>query len=209
MPMTLSIWGLHEADPDIFNNMALPDDEDFNGAACIANIMFECAELEVVYADPEWFGYALGAWSETRVDSWTRMWEALKAAYNPLHNYDRHEDITDDYSNSDLNSSNGSTSIADTTGGSSQVDVAGFNNGSAYTPKDKTTDSGSYTRYATDNNSATRTQMTKNTRAAHIYGNIGVTTSAQMLAGELDIRRRDIYNIICDEFKRRFCLLVY
>ena len=43
----------------------------------------------------------------------------------------------------------------------------------------------------------------------HLYGNIGVTTAAQMIQGELEIRRNDIYNIITNEFRRRFCLLVY
>lgn len=49
----------------------------------------------------------------------------------------------------------------------------------------------------------------RGSRTLHVAGNIGVTTSAQMLAGELDIRATDIYHIIMREFVRYFCLLVY
>lgn len=45
---------------------------------------------------------------------------------------------------------------------------------------------------------------------ARVHGNIGVTTNQQMLAAELGIAPvLNIYNIIIDSFKDRFCLLVY
>lgn len=41
-------------------------------------------------------------------------------------------------------------------------------------------------------------------------GNIGVTTSQQMLSEEVELRSKyDIYHLIMAEFKRRFCLMVY
>ena len=43
----------------------------------------------------------------------------------------------------------------------------------------------------------------------HLYGNIGVTTAAQMLQGERDINTYDVYKAIADEFKRKFCICVY
>lgn len=48
------------------------------------------------------------------------------------------------------------------------------------------------------------------TTVSHIHGNIGVTTSQQMLESELEISAKlNIFNIIIDSFKNRFCLLVY
>lgn len=42
------------------------------------------------------------------------------------------------------------------------------------------------------------------------HGNIGVTTSQQMLAAELDIvPRLDLIDYIADDFKAEFCLLIY
>mgnify|MGYP002512423417 CR=1 FL=1 len=43
----------------------------------------------------------------------------------------------------------------------------------------------------------------------HEYGNVGVTTSQQMLQAELDVRRFNIYEQIADLFVEHFCLLVY
>ena len=45
---------------------------------------------------------------------------------------------------------------------------------------------------------------------SHIHGNIGVTTSQQMLNQELDIiQRLDIINYIADDWHSEFCLLIY
>ena len=45
--------------------------------------------------------------------------------------------------------------------------------------------------------------------SAHLYGNIGVTTSAQMLKEFLDIERFNIYEQIADIFIDEFCIMVY
>ena len=48
------------------------------------------------------------------------------------------------------------------------------------------------------------------TRTSRIHGNIGVTTSQQMLEQELQISEKiNIYNYIVNEFKQRFCIAVY
>ena len=48
------------------------------------------------------------------------------------------------------------------------------------------------------------------TTESHIHGNIGVTTSQQMLESELLIAPKlNIINYITESFKKRFCLLVY
>ena len=48
------------------------------------------------------------------------------------------------------------------------------------------------------------------TRSSRIHGNIGVTTSQQMLEQELEVAPKlNIMNIIIESFKNRFCLLVY
>lgn len=48
-----------------------------------------------------------------------------------------------------------------------------------------------------------------NKRKGRAYGNIGVTTSAQMIQGEMDIRNKTTYDFIINDFKGRFCLSVY
>lgn len=45
---------------------------------------------------------------------------------------------------------------------------------------------------------------------AHLYGNIGITTSAQMIEGEMNIRLNyKIYDIVADMFVSEFCELTY
>ena len=48
------------------------------------------------------------------------------------------------------------------------------------------------------------------TRNSHISGNIGVTTSQQMLEQEIEISAKlNVIKMIVDSFRERFCLLVY
>ena len=48
-----------------------------------------------------------------------------------------------------------------------------------------------------------------NTHKARLFGNIGVTTSQQMLQSELDIARWNMYEHIADLFCQEFCIMVY
>lgn len=48
-----------------------------------------------------------------------------------------------------------------------------------------------------------------NIHKARLFGNIGVTTSQQMLQSELDIARWNLYEHIADLFAQEFCIMVY
>ena len=59
-------------------------------------------------------------------------------------------------------------------------------------------------------NATTGSEENSTERESHIHGNIGVTTSQQMLEQELEVAPKlNITNYIVDSFKKRFCLLVY
>lgn len=63
------------------------------------------------------------------------------------------------------------------------------------------------------NRSTTRgeTQNTSNngSHSLHMHGNIGVMSTQDMIAQEREIDLFNMYDIIIDEFKQRFCVLVY
>ena len=60
------------------------------------------------------------------------------------------------------------------------------------------------------NNAVDTTGTVKETITNTRSGNIGVTMTQQMLERELDVRPKlNIYNYIIQDFKQRFCLLVY
>lgn len=75
------------------------------------------------------------------------------------------------------------------------------------TQRNAGTDSGSYS----DSNTTgeTGTDAYTNIHKARLFGNIGVTTSQQMLQSELDIARWNLYEHIADLFVQEFCIMVY
>ena len=54
-----------------------------------------------------------------------------------------------------------------------------------------------------------RVAKDENKHEAHLYGNIGVTTSQQMLESELEVQRFNIYVQIADLFVEDFCIMIY
>ena len=62
----------------------------------------------------------------------------------------------------------------------------------------------------TDSNSSEQQSKRSATHSGRIHGNIGVTMAQQMIQSELDLRAvNDIVQIIVNEFKKRFCIMVY
>ena len=62
------------------------------------------------------------------------------------------------------------------------------------------------TRYGHTNNNAYSKNDTEEIRA---HGNIGTVTTQTMIEAERNIALFNIYQVILDEFKQRFCLLIY
>ena len=62
----------------------------------------------------------------------------------------------------------------------------------------------------TNSNSSEQQTKRSATHSGRIHGNIGVTMAQQMIQSELDLRAvNDIVQIIVNEFKKRFCIMVY
>lgn len=61
-----------------------------------------------------------------------------------------------------------------------------------------------------DQSSSEQSTNSGSEHSGHIHGNIGVTMAQQMIDAELALRAKyDIAHIIINEFKQRFCLMVY
>ena len=178
--ITISVRGMYEFDNTLFDKFQVPNQIDKQDV--IDSIILECAELPVVYTNWDVLRGGIGLLSKRRLHAWERMATALFEDYNPLHNFDRYEDSTDNESTA----SSGSADSVNT--------VNGYNGDAEH---DKQNTSGK---------SETRRG---NKHTGHLYGNIGVTTSAQMLEGELEIRKQDLISIIVRDFKENFCIMVY
>ena len=169
---TLSVMGLYNYSDDLFGLLKLPSGVDKTDV--VNSILLECAELETVYPDFGLMRDAIGLWSRTRLHEWERIYSTLTEDYNPLHNFDRHEEWAENASSS----------------GQSSTSVNGFND---IADRDRS------------ESRATGNQK----RTGHIYGNVGITESTTMAANEIKFRETDFTQIIVEEFKKRFCILVY
>ena len=207
--------GMYNYDSTIFDSLTLP--EGLNKTTAVEEIVMECAELECLYPSVPFFKRAVGIWSATMQSSFARVWSAVNLEYNPIENYDRQEDETTtgtrQHSGQDVTTGSNSDTRTVSDSGSVQNKIAGFD-ASALVDHD----SGTSSRNGTDSTTGTdRTELTHGekiadagTRTSRIHGNIGVTTSQQMLESELDlVPKLNFYRYLAEEFKRRFCILVY
>lgn len=124
--------------------------------------------------------------------SWNKIYDAINTAYKPLENYDMKEKETPNVTKTrnikeDMQTDN---------------DVYGFNS-TTPVPQSKSTVSGDKL-----NNEQTETET--GTRDLERHGNIGVTTSQQMLQSEIDLRTNfNFMNQIMNDVDSILCLLVY
>lgn len=228
--MKITMIGMETAlqmkDQHLFDNLVLPEGIDKDDVT--DNIMLEGSEFEVVYPDPDLFRAAIGVWGRKYYRTFDKWIKALNIDYDPLENYDRNEhwkDTGDEDSNSEaLNVANTTTSnTTDSTSGNdrsgnSENQVSAFDS-SSYQPSEKTiysedTDttetidsSGSVASNNSDSSEYHKDNV--NEHDGRIHGNIGVTTSQQMLQAELDVQRFNIVQQITDLFLQEFCIMIY
>lgn len=198
-------------DPTILNGITLPTGLDLDTLK--NSIILECAELEVLYSAPSFFRWAVDAWSLKESPTWEKMYQALQIEYNPLENYDRSESWTESGTHGNNKTVNNSTETSGsaTTNGDAKHYVTGYNsNTEVLQSHDVTTGSDSNTSSATGTGTEAETGNHSDTRTGRVHGNIGVTTSQQMLKAEFDLAPEiNMYNIITRSFRNRFCLLIY
>ena len=234
----LSIMGLYNNDDSIFDLMEFPEGFTEEDEKCVKNsILTECAELEVLYPNPTVMKNMIGLWSYKEMPYWQRVYDASQLEYNPIENYRRNEnetvidDRSEEHSGSDVNTAGGSDSSTGTAqsqeieGGTDTTKnkISGYDsntlvdNTEASTQYGHTVGSGSnasnsttYGRTDTLRHGEKIDHDGRTERRMLAYGNIGVTTSQEMLTQELEIAKIiNVVPIIIESFKDRFCLMVY
>ena len=191
----LSVLGLYQWNHRIFEDMALPEDVD--GKTLTWKILEDCAELEVLYSDPDYMQASIAKWSAAMLPSWTKMQEALTAEYNPIWNKDG--TIIDQMIY-------GEDKVTGVTGARDQTNthsVSGFN----VTTFQNADQDHATSVQATDTNTR---QTHTDTRTITEQGNIGVTKSQEMVNDEMMLRIRwNMISVIVSDFKNKYCLMVY
>ena len=155
-------------------------------------LLAEIGELTVFYSKPELLKSMITTWAKAERPNWIKLWQTSLYRYNPIWNKDGSYTET----RSGSNSGNGST----TYGRTDTENVTGFDT-NIFSPNSQNVAGG------TDRSTSGGTYSETLTRKES--GNIGVTTTQQMLKEERESALFNIYDHIIEAFKKRFCLMIY
>lgn len=195
---TMTLIGMYNYRPDLFDFLDFPEDIDKNTVR--DTILLKSANFELLYPDPDFVKDSIKVWSAKWYRTFDRWQKALAIDYEPLENYDRREEWTD--------TGNGTSTVTGTTNDSANVTteqkVSAYNSDTMRDNVETTTESSSES--SIDN---TNTSETSNVRTGRAHGNIGVTTSQQMLEAELKIAKWNLYDHIADLFLSEYVIPVY
>ena len=221
-------------DHSVFEKMQLPEGIDKD--TLIGSIILRCNEFELLYSDPDFMIAAVDVWSRKNYWTFDKWVKAINIEYDPLYNYDRTERSTDTHEGeygkkgqdinqgsnvrtNDLTMTNNLKTENDTTVTHKEKAY----NDSSFVPTTEDVTDGEIKDTGTVKNTGTATDAYGNTlntdesgtdkhtdtHESRMYGNIGVTTSQQMLQSELDIARWNMYEHIADLFCSEFCIMIY
>lgn len=195
---TMTLLGLYSYNPNLFELLSVPDGID--KGILVDNILTRSADFEVLYSDPDFVHDSLRIWSAKWHRTFERWLKALSVDYDPLSNYDRKEEWTDD--------NKGQSTVKGTTKDQSSIttdrSISAYNS-STLQPQDKQV-TGSNSESSLDN---VNTSENNNVRKGRAWGNIGVTTSQQMLEAELTVAEWNLYDHITDIFLSEFVIPVF
>ena len=142
-------------------------------------------------------------------DKWNRLYDALTTEYNPLENYDMEQTETPDITKERNTKSN--TKITNTNEiESAQNNTFGFNSSDAVPSTSSEGKTTTTTEGNEDDNTSWEEETETGTRGLTRHGNIGVTTSQQMLSAEVDVRtKHQFLELIFNDLDSILCLMVY
>lgn len=206
--VTMSVLGLYSWDNTLFDGMSLPTDIESDRETLINNLLLECSELEVLYPDFEYLKFAITTWSKKQVPIWTKLYETTTYEYDPISNYDRKEEWADE-------------SIGETSGertpdlrrSMSPVETTTMSkkgyNADNFIQQEQVEKKGSDTIREQGSESSNSNTSINSSHSGRVHGNIGVTTTQAMIEQERNVAKYNLIDVIIEEFKLRFCLLVY
>lgn len=148
------------------------------------NLLLETESMEILYPSAPFLKAAITVWSAERLEVWQKLYETTQLQYEPLENYDRQEESN----SSNASASSGSTTVT--------------NSATAY-------NSNTFADTAKSNTAGSNQGNSFGTFRSRIHGNIGVTTSQQMLTAQREVVQFCMTQYIIDDFISRFCLGVY
>lgn len=221
----LTVEGLYNYDNTLFDGFNVP--EGLVKQIAIDAILMRTRELEILYPDFTYMKNRITIWSNKYQINWKKLYDTTVLEYNPIENYDRMEDWTDTDDETSTSARDNTRNTTNTVKSTSTNEVmnsvnvtdqnTAFNAGLADHAKQitdgDTTENGSITNTETgkdtENENINGGRTGRHTRVGRAHGNIGVTTSQQMIQSERDLVIFNLYDVIAESFIENFCLMVY
>lgn len=208
--MKITLMGMYDymqaASDDLFQSLNF---EGIDKTNLTNNILMVCGEYPVLWSNPYFVKNMIGVWCQKMLPTVNKWVSAFAIEYNPLHNYDRNETFTDVTTDSKDTAYSHSGTVSGTNTNTSTNSVTAYNS-NTFAPSDKNDGSSTDSTTSTINDSTDEDRNLRTTHTARMYGNIGVTTSQQMLVSELNLAADyNIYDMITDAFKHEFCLMIF
>lgn len=196
---TLSIAGLYSFNDHLFDDMYIPESLDRD--TVVASIIMETEGLEALYVDVPFMMDAIKYWSITMRHKWDKLVASMNFDYNPIWNKDGVRVHTEE----ENKSSERDETVADSTASTSNNFGAGFNTTSGLTNRERDTVQNSGQVKTDDDLKEHAKRESKDVE----QGNIGVTSTQQLIKEEREVADINIYSIIAKDFKHKFCIQVY
>lgn len=221
----LTVEGLYNYDDTLFNGFNVP--EGLVKQIAIDTILMRTRELEILYPDLNYMKTRITIWSNKYQINWKKLYDTTVLEYNPIENYDRMEDWTDTDDETSTSARDNTRNTTNTVKSTSTNEImnsvnvtdqnTAFNAGLADHAKQitdgDTTENGSITNTETgkdtENENVNGGRTGRHTKKGRAHGNIGVTTSQQMIQSERDLVIFNLYDVIAESFIENFCLMVY
>ena len=146
---------------------------------------------------------------KTYADKWNKIYDALiNSDYNPLENYDMEEVETPDVTKE--KTTDVKTKMVTSSSGDASSNVYGFNSPTSV----PTTESGTSSEVTIEGNNLDNVshdlETESGTRELTRHGNIGVTSSQQLLESEIVLRNKNnFYKMVLNDVSSILCLSVY
>ena len=207
----LTLWGMNDyLDGTLLDFLpeSLPEDT-FDAAIMEELIYMECGDLFPYYQVPLYCKAQIKNFFDRNKEQFKRVWEALYSEYNPIENYDRIEAWSDSHSESLSTSSSESvsaaTSSSDSQSSSATGDISAFN---SPTLQPQSASSGNAQTAGRTTNDTRGTSNSVHDRKAldehrgRVHGNIGVTSSQQLIQASIELGSYDIYIWVITLFRK-------
>lgn len=208
---------MYEYDNTILSNISYPDKWTNTDITNFINkLIFDTAELEILYPEPDIMKTAIKYWSAANVSNWNKLYDTTVLDYNPIWNKDGTitESETIGRTHSNTNAETTSTEQnANSSDNSTEKDYAfSYNSNTAHQAnqiENESESSGTVKSSGSTNSNGSGSDNETRQYTRKETGNIGITTTQQMINEEREVDKFNLTDYIINEFKKTFCLMVY